>query len=164
MTCRTFFSPDRTRYVLFTEKALRHMYSYAQRKWYQTEAGGEIYSPTPYSSSLLVDAVVGPHPKDRRSRHSYNPDVRAATKARNVEYGRERHAIGLWHTHPEQRPSPSGQDRKTTEEYLRAFSNDRERYLSVIIGNHGEVPEMTVWSAEKCGSWLCWTEFRGQPA
>lgn len=164
MNCRTFFSPDMTRYVLFTESALRHMYGHAQRKWTQTEAGGEIYSPTPYSSRLLVDTVAGPHPKDHRSRHSYNPDVKTTTKARNGEFARDRHAIGLWHTHPEPRPSPSGQDRKTTEEYLRAFSNDRERYLSVIIGNRGEVPEMTVWSAEKCGSWQCWTEFHGQLA
>lgn len=164
MNCRTFFSPDKTSYVLFTESVLRYMYGHAQRKWYQIEAGGEIYSPTPYSSRLLVDAVVGPHPKDRRSRYGYNPDVNAVTKARNVQYERERHAIGLWHTHPEPRPNPSGQDKKTTEEYLHAFGNDRERYLSVIIGNRGEVPEMAVWSAEKCGSWQCWTEFHGQLA
>lgn len=164
MSCRTFFSPDRARYVLFTESVLRHMYAYAQRAWNQTEAGGEIYSPTPYSSSLLVDAVAGPHPKDRRSRHSYNPDVEAATRMRNAEYRRGRHAIGLWHTHPEARPSPSGRDRTTTEDYLRAFGEDRERYLSVIIGNRGETPEMTVWSAENCGSWQCWAEFCGQLA
>ncbi|RAQ03588.1 hypothetical protein DPR02_29460 [Burkholderia cepacia] len=85
------------------------MYGYAQRVRNQTEAGGEIYSPTPYSSSLLV-AIAGPHPKDSRSLYSYNPDIEAATRARNVEYERGRHAIGLWHTHPELRPSPSGRD------------------------------------------------------
>ncbi|MBP4049368.1 Mov34/MPN/PAD-1 family protein [Chromobacterium violaceum] len=164
MSCRTFFSPDRVRYVLFTESVLRHMYDYAQRARNQTEAGGEIYSPTPYSSSLLVDVVTGPHPEDRRSRHSYNPNVEAATRARNTEYEHGRHAIGLWHTHPEPRPSPSGQDRKTTEDYLRAFGKDRERYLIVIIGNCGETPAMTVWSADKCGNWQCWAEFRGQLA
>jgi integrative and conjugative element protein (TIGR02256 family) len=164
MNCRTFFSPDMTCYVLFTESALRHMYGYAQRRWTQTEAGGEIYSATPYSSRLLVDTVAGPHPKDRRTRHSYNPDVKATTKARNDEFARNRHAIGLWHTHPERSPYPSGQDRKTTEDYLRAFGNERKRYLSIIIGNRGEVPEMTIWSTEKCGNWQCWTEFHGQSA
>lgn len=162
MSCRTFFSPDKVRYVLFTESVLQHMYSYAQRRWYQTEAGGEIYSPTPYSPSLLVDAVTGPHPKDRRGRHAYNPDVASATRARNAEYERGRHAIGLWHTHPEPQPSPSGRDRATTEDYLDAFGDDRERYLMVIVGNHGETPAITVWSAEKGGGWQCWFEFRGQ--
>jgi proteasome lid subunit RPN8/RPN11 len=160
MSCRTFFSPDRSRYVLFTESVLRHMYGYAQRRWRQSEAGGEIYSPAPYASSLLVDTVTGPHPKDQRSRHSYNPDVEATTRARNTEHARGRHAIGLWHTHPEFLPTPSGRDRETTEDYLRAFGGDRERYLTVIIGNRGETPEMTVWSAEARGNWVCWTEFR----
>ena len=164
MSFRTFFSPDRTRYVLFTENVLLHMYSYAQRAWYQREAGGEIYSPAPYSSGLLVDTVTGPHRKDRRNRHSYKPNIEAATRARNAEYERGRHAIGLWHTHPEPLPSPSGPDRKTTEDYLHAFDGDRDRYLTVILGNRGEVPSITVWSAEKYGAWQCWTEFRGQSA
>jgi len=139
------------------------MYGHAQRAWCQAEAGGELFSPSPCSSSLLVDAISGPHHKDRRKRHSYNPNVEAATRARHTEYERGRHAIGLWHTHPERHPSPSGADRKTTEDYLRAFGDDRERYLTVILGNRGEAPAMTVWSAEKCGSWQCWVEFRGQP-
>ncbi|MTW10180.1 hypothetical protein GM658_06150 [Pseudoduganella eburnea] len=140
------------------------MYGYAQRKWYQNEAGGEIYSPTPYSSSLLVDVVVGPHQRDRRSRHSFNPDVESTTQARNEQFENGRHAIGLWHTHPESQPHPSGPDRKTTEDYLRAFGNNRERYLTVIIGNRGEVPAITVWSAEKCGNWLRWGELHDHPA
>lgn len=163
MSCRIFFSPDKVRYVLFTESVLQHMYGHAQRRWSQLEAGGEIYSPKPYSSSLLVDVVTGPHPKDRRARHSYNPDVASATRARNWQYEHGRHAIGLWHTHPEPQPTPSGRDRATTKGYLDAFGDDRERYLTVIIGNHGETPAVAVWSAEKCEGWQCWIEFRGQP-
>ncbi|WP_186057833.1 Mov34/MPN/PAD-1 family protein [Burkholderia gladioli] len=159
MSCRTFFSPDKARYVLFSESVLQHMYSYAQRRWNQTEAGGEIYAPDPYSSSLLVDAVTGPNPRDRRGRYSYNPDVTSTTQARNVQYERGRHVIGLWHTHPERQPSPSGRDKATTADYLRAFGDDRERYLTVIVGNHGEAPAITVWSAEKGGGWQRWVEF-----
>lgn len=162
MTCRTFFSPDKVRYVLFSETVLLHMYSYAQRRWHQTEAGGEIFSPAPYSSGILVDAVTGPYPKDRRTRHSYNPNVASATHARNAEYERGRHAIGLWHTHPEPRPSPSECDRATTKDYLDAFGDDRERYLTVIVGNLGDTPGLTVWSADKRSGWQCWVEFRRQ--
>lgn len=160
--CRTFFSPDMTRYVLFTESVLSHMYSHAQRKMFQTEAGGEIYSPTPFYSSLVVDDVAGPHPGDRRGRCSFNPDVKATTQARYAKYEQGRHAVGLWHTHPERQPSPSGTDKSTTEDYLRAFKSDRERYLQVIIGNRGAVPAMTVWCAEKCGNWLRWDERHDQ--
>lgn len=161
MNCRTYFSPDMSRYVLFTESVLRHMYAHAQRTWRQTEAGGEIFSPSPYSPRLLVDTVTGPHPNDRRSRRSYNPDVQAATRARETQYENNRHAVGLWHTHPEHYPSPSGLDQRSTEDYLNSFGQDRAQYLSVIIGNRGASPEMTVWSAEKCGAWLRWMEFSG---
>lgn len=163
LKCRTFFSPNMSRYVLFTESVLAHMYTYAQRKRFQTEAGGEIYSPTPFYSSLVVDDITGPHPRDGRSRHSFNPDVETTTQARHAKYEKGRHAVGLWHTHPERHPTPSNSDKTTTEEYLRAFSCDRERYLTVIIGNRGEVPAMTVWSAEKCGKWLRWDERHNQP-
>lgn len=149
-------------YILLTESTLKYMYEFAQRKLTQTEAGGEIYSTTPYSPRLVIDGVTGPHRKDRRTRNSYNPDVKATTKARHNEFARGRHAVGLWHTHPEPIPFPSGQDRKTTEQYLKAFGDERGRYLSIIIGNHGEVPEMTVWSMEKSGTWLHWAEFNGK--
>ncbi|WP_200906901.1 Mov34/MPN/PAD-1 family protein [Paracidovorax avenae] len=158
LKCRTFFSPDMSRYVLFTESVLSHMYSHAQRKLFQTEAGGEIYSRTPYYSSLVVDDASGPHPRDRRSRRSFNPDIEATTQARHDKYEQGRHAVGLWHTHPERQPTPSGMDRRTTEDYFRAFNSDRERYLTVIIGNRGTVPAMTVWSTEKCGKWIRWVE------
>jgi hypothetical protein len=55
--------------------------------------------------------------------------------------------VGLWHTHPKNRPSPSGRDQKTTWEYLDAFQVDRSRYLMVIIGNRGSVSRMAVWVA-----------------
>jgi len=162
LKCRTFFFPDMSRYVLFTESVLSHMYSHAQRNMFQTEAGGEIYSRTPYYSSLVVDDAAGPHSRDRRRRSSFNPDIEATTKARNAKYEQGRHAVGLWHTHPERQPTPSGMDRRTTEDYLRAFESDRERYLTVIIGNRGAVPAMTVWSAEKSGSWIRWSERNDQ--
>lgn len=158
LNCRTFFSPDKSRYVLFTERVLSYMYSHAQRKWKQPEAGGEIYSPTPYCQSMLVDDVAGPHPGDRRNRYSSNPDVVATTQARHAKYEQGRHAVGLWHTHPQRQPKPSDTDKCTTEDYLRAFNSERDRYLSIIIGNCGEVPTMTVWSAETSGEWLCWVE------
>lgn len=163
LKCRTFFSPDMGRYVLFTENVLSHMYANAQRRLFQAEAGGEIFSATPRYSSLVVDCATGPHPGDHRSRHSFNPDVEATTKARHTKYAQGRHAVGLWHTHPERQPTPSGRDRCTTEEYLRALKGDRERYLTVIIGNKGEVPAMTVWSAESDGKWLFWAEQHDTP-
>lgn len=148
--------PGSSRYVLFTQPVLEHMYSYAQRKIWQKEAGGEIFSPIPESSGLIVNSVAGPNPKDRRSRCGWNPDNVAADKDRLRHFAKGLHAVGLWHTHPERSPSPSVQDRETTRDYLEAFQDDRSSYLMVIIGNQGNPPAMAVWAATqgRHGDWL----------
>ncbi len=144
---RFFFYPDNTRYVLFTEQVLTHMYAHAQRRVWQKEAGGEIFSSEPDTGGLIITAATGPNPSDYRRRCSWNPNIKASDRNRQIEFTFNRHAVGLWHTHPENSPSPSGRDQTTTWEYLNAFCGDRSRYLMVIIGNRGKIPGMAVWVA-----------------
>jgi len=158
---RIFFYPDSTRYVLFTEEVLVHMNGHAQRRPWQKEAGGEIFSIAPDATGLVISAVAGPHPRDLRRRHGWIPDAAVADGTRHAAFGLNKHAVGLWHTHPEPRPSPSDLDRKTAHEYLETFQGQRSRYLMVIIGNRGSPVSMGVWaaSAECQGAWLELTEF-----
>lgn len=149
MSNRIYFYPDFRRYVLFTANALEHMYAHIQRHSEQLEAGGEIYCAAPESHGLVIAVATGPNPGDQRGYHSFNPDIKATTRHREQQFAQGRHAVGLWHTHPEARPSPSGRDHRTTKEYLDAFHGDRERYLMVILGNHGIPANMAVWSAER---------------
>lgn len=160
---RIFFYPDSRRYVLFTASALEHMYSHVQRRPWQREAGGEIFSVEPDATGLIVTAATGPNTEDRRSRYRWNPDTAAADRDRQIEYALGRHAVGLWHTHPEASPSPSSQDRETTGEYLEAFLGQRSRYLMVIVGNKGKPPAMTVWSCASTTGvrWQVLTEMSG---
>lgn len=93
--------------------------------------------------------ATGPNRGDRRTRCSYNPDIEAAKRDREQQFALGMHAVGLWHTHPEPHPNPSGQDRQTTEKYLSAFQGDRERYLMVIVGNCGNPPNVKVWATSQ---------------
>jgi len=154
---RTFFYPDFKRYVLFTSQALEHMYSHVQRLPRQTEAGGEVYAIDPDAQGLIITVATGPNEGDFRRRHAYNPDTEALLRDRQRQYSLGRHAVGLWHTHPEPHPIPSRQDRRTTEQYLAAYHDDRERYLMVILGNRGSIPDMVVWVANHQVS-FSWTE------
>lgn len=152
---RIFSYPNSTRYVLFTTQALEHMCAHAQRLSWQTEAGGEIFSAEPHSLGLVITSATGPNAGDRRSRRGWNPDTAAADVDRHNEFSRGRHAVGLWHTHPESCPSPSSQDRETTREYLKSFLDQRSNYLMVIIGNRGKPPVVAVWAfdGEAGGRW-----------
>lgn len=143
---RIFLYPDLRRYVLFTESALEHMYGHMQRWPWQKEAGGEIFSAEPDAAGLIITSAAGPNPEDHRSRHGWNPDIAAEDHVRQMEFVLGRHAVGLWHTHPEASPSTSSRDCETTGQYLEAFSGQRSRYLMVIVGNRGKVPSMTVLS------------------
>lgn len=149
MTIRLFFDADFTRYVLFTTDALAHMYTHVQRRQWHKEAGGELFANDPDAAGLVVTAATGPNPRDLRSRHSWNPDTAAADQDRQQQFTFGRHAIGLWHTHPESSPSPSGRDQRTTDDYLDAFHRERTRYLIVTLGNSGYPPNMVVWAASR---------------
>lgn len=156
---RIFFYPDFRRYVLFTADVLDRMYAYTQQRFWQKEAGGEIYTPAPGVQGLVITAATGPNPGDHRSRHSFNPDIEATTRDRNRLFGLGLHAVGLWHTHPEVFPTPSKQDHHTAKEYLDGFLGDRDCYLMVILGNRGIPPRMAVWSTGS-NSWNYWVEKR----
>lgn len=153
---RIFFYPGNDRYVLFTEPALSHMYSHTQRRLWNKEAGGELFSFDPNSCGLIISTANGPNKTDFRNRHAWNPDINALFKDRHTEFEQNKHAVGLWHTHPEKSPTPSRLDRETTYEYLSSFQGERLYYLMVIIGNQGSIPAMAVWSAnsEKRGNWI----------
>ena len=157
MNNRLFFFPGHERYVLFTAAALGHMYGHTQRRIWHKEAGGEIYAFDPDAHGLIVTTATGPNRSDHRTRYSFNPDIEAAQRNRERQFAIGMHAVGLWHTHPEAHPGPSGQDRQTTEEYLSAFQGDRDRYLMVIVGNCGNPPNVKVWAASQ-GARATWVE------
>jgi hypothetical protein len=68
-----------------------------------------------------------------------------------------RHAVGLWHTHPEDNPAPSGLDHSTTRKYLDAFNGDMDGFLLVILGRSGNPLNMAVWMASNTPS-EAWTQ------
>lgn len=148
MNNRMYYYPDYQRYVLFTVPALMHMYGYSQRWVWQKEAGGELYTIEPNNRGMVVSCAAGPNKEDVRRRCYFNPDPIATSKVREEQFELGMHAIGLWHTHPESNPCPSGHDYQATVDYLQAFQNDRERYLMLVMGNCGREPSMRVWSID----------------
>lgn len=160
MNRRSFFLPDKSAYVVLEPDVLEHMYSHAQRRYWQKEAGGQIFSEAPEQSAIIIKGVTGPNRRDKRQRHGYEPDPQEATIDRSAQLLLGRYPVGLWHTHPEATPSPSGLDRKSTKEWLMDFQGVMHGFLLVIIGNVGEPPNMAVWLARTTVSreWICLEE------
>lgn len=158
---RVFFHPNFQEYVLFGADVLSHFYQYAQRRFYQTEAGGEIFSKVLDRHCLIIQLAAGPYPKDNRTRSSLVPDAVATVRTRQSFYQKGFHSVGLWHTHPERVPKPSNIDQQTTREYLDTFEGDRQRFFQVIVGNHGDIPNLCLWSAGLGDeeAWVEWKEY-----
>lgn len=147
MSERRFQLPENKGIVVFSINVLRHIYAYAQTSLWDREAGGQLFSVTPEQALVPISLATGPYRQDRRTRWGFNPDICKATEDRSQLYSKGLHAVGLWHTHPEAQPTPSGCDRITTKEYLEAFKGDMEGFLLAILGNKGSPRNLTVWMA-----------------
>jgi len=145
MTNREFELPAEKGVISFRKDVLLHMYSHCQRHKWSKEAGGQLFSPDPTDSVVEITHSTGPYKTDQRSRHSFNPDVSISNHDRTEHFKNGLHAVGLWHTHPENFPIPSYLDRRTTEAYLNATNGELEYFMLVILGNSGNPPNLSLW-------------------
>lgn len=155
MSSRTFKLPANRGYLIFEDVVLQHMYRHVQTRLWDREAGGQLFSPAPHISKVVISVATGPHRRDKRTRYQFVPNLSSATRDRETQFAIGRHAVGLWHTHPEDNPEPSGLDCTTTREYLDAFNGEMEGFLLVILGRSGSPFNMAVWMVHNkpAGSW-----------
>lgn len=119
--------------LVFTEPVLRHFEKYQQRKFWHREAGGQLFARFEMPQIVVVEAT-GPRRGDRRSRYSYRPD-RAAEQREIAERHREGlHFIGDWHTHPEDTPSPSGEDTASIQDSVAKSRHALNGFVLAIVG------------------------------
>lgn len=156
MAERRFILPDGRGEILLESSVLAYIYRYAQTGFWHREAGGQLFSPTPEQATVRIELATGPFREDRRTRCGFLPNRQKATQDRHTQFALGRHAVGLWHTHPEAWPMPSEQDRETAQAYLEAFEGALEGFLLLILGNRGSPLNMTLWMAGiKAGqSWV----------
>lgn len=157
MNNRRFKLPSNRGEVVFSEKVLNHMYRHAQTSVWNKEAGGQLFSPNPASSNVIITVATGPHRQDRRTCSSFLPNIRMATNDRHQQFSNGLHVVGLWHTHPEAYPSPSYRDKVTTQQYLKALKGDMDAFLLIIVGNRGTPFNLTVSIASN-GDAASWSQ------
>lgn len=118
--------------VLSTD-VLAHFERHQQMRWWQREAGGQLFARVEGNDIHVVEAT-GPRRTDRRGRTSYLPDRYAEQREIDERFPSELHFIGDWHTHPEDRPSPSGVDLRSTAEGVRRSRHALNAFVMVIVG------------------------------
>ncbi|WP_160331084.1 Mov34/MPN/PAD-1 family protein [Bradyrhizobium macuxiense] len=113
--------------------ALATFDAHRQRRFYQREAGGQLFARVRGDHWDIV-AATRPRSQDRRGRFSFRPH-----RASEQEEIFQHHVLGLdyvgdWHTHPENEPTPSPQDFWSITEVVRRSTHHLPGFLLIIIG------------------------------
>lgn len=117
----------------FFEEVLRHFSAHRQLRWWQREAGGQLFARFE-GDRVLVTHATGPRPTDRRARRSYHPDRMAEQREVDAFHRAGHHFVGTWHTHPEDRPTPSAIDIDSISEAFRLSHHALNGFVLAIVG------------------------------
>ncbi|MCI0627734.1 MAG: Mov34/MPN/PAD-1 family protein [Acidobacteria bacterium] len=100
------------------------------------------------ADDVVIDSVTVPGPTDRCSRFAFFRDrkrsQRDVTRAWS-ESAATRVYLGEWHSHPEDRPEPSGQDLKNWRRISERSKYEQNFLLFLIVGRKA----LRLWEFEK---------------
>ena len=136
--------------LIITEQVVVHMLAHVQRRAWHCEAGGVLLGRHLLDSEdVVVDEITVPQSTDRRTRFGFfrskkHEDIakeRWQAEANTLAY------LGLWHTHPEESPTPSGVDRRDWEQAVAQDTFEGCRLFFPIVGQK----EIRVWTKSRVG-------------
>lgn len=119
--------------LIFTVPVLETFSRHRQLRFWQREAGGQLFGRLDGSRIEVLEAT-GPRRTDRRTRTTFVPDRRAEQREIDDRFGRGLHFIGDWHSHPEKIPVPSYRDVSSLDDTVRKSSHSLLAFVLVIVG------------------------------
>lgn len=137
--------------LIIVEHAFKQMQAFAQRRFWDSEAGGILLGRHLLDSyDVVVDEVSTPQSSDRRSRFGFFRSSKHEQVAR--QRWREENStaayLGLWHTHPERDPTPSGVDQRDWKQAVAGDTYEGDRLFFPIVGTHC----IRVWTLSRRGA------------
>ncbi|MBL0492945.1 Mov34/MPN/PAD-1 family protein [Aeromonas veronii] len=136
--------------LIITSQAVEQLLAYVQKRCWQREAGGVLLGRHLLDSEdVVVDEVTSPQSSDRRARFSFFRSKKHEHIARErwLEEMNTLAYLGLWHTHPEDSPTPSPVDREDWQQAVANDTFDGERLFFPIVGRK----EIRVWTKSRSG-------------
>ena len=118
---------------VLSQTALDHFDRHRQVRCWHREAGGLLFARLK-GASVVVDIATGPRRRDRRTRYSYHPDRASEQQEIDENHASGIHFVGTWHTHPEDKPSPSNVDLASLADIFQRSDHALNAFAMVIIG------------------------------
>ena len=111
----------------------KHFKRHQQTRKSALEAGGQLFARLSLEE-VVIEKATGPRESDFRARTLYVPDRFAEQREIDFWHKERLHYVGDWHTHPEERPQPSGSDRDSVRESFVRSKHSLKGFLLVIVG------------------------------
>lgn len=138
--------------LIIVEHALKQMQAFAQHRSDDREAGGVLLGRHLLDSrDVVIDEVSTPQSSDRRSRYGFfrSSTHQALARQRWLEENRTTAYLGLWHTHPERDPTPSGVDQRDWQQAVAGDTYEGDRLFFPIVGTHC----IRIWTLSRRGTY-----------
>jgi len=137
--------------LIIVEHALEQMQALAQRRWWDCEAGGVLLGRHLLDShDVVVDEVSTPQSGDRRTRFGFfrSANHEQVARQRWLKENSTSAYLGLWHTHPERHPTPSGIDQRDWQQAIAGDIYEGDRLFFPIVGTHC----IRIWTLSRRGT------------
>lgn len=142
------FKVSQKQRLIFTSAAVEQLQRQIQKDRWQPEAGGVLLGRhLADSDDIVVDEVTTPQPSDRRTRFSFfrSEAHELIARERWLEEANTLAYLGLWHTHPEDSPTPSVVDRNDWHKAVTTDTFYGARLFFPIVGRK----EIRVWTGSR---------------
>ena len=137
--------------LIVTKGAVEQMRAFTQKSRWQSEAGGVLLGRHLLDSAdVVIDEVTTPQSSDQRTRFTFFRSKKHESLARQrwLEQASTMAYLGLWHTHPENDPTPSSVDRNDWTQAVSRDVFDGDRLFFPIVG----IQRLRIWTVSRRGA------------
>lgn len=128
-----FALPGASWTLRFSPQAAALMKDKRQKLWHQRETVGQLFSHDLTTSTIHIsEASVLTRVKSSRTSVTFDSDE--AAEQRSSKFAQGLYCVGLWHTHPECIPTPSGTDQRLASDHASAAQKVLNGLCFVIVG------------------------------
>lgn len=120
-------------HIIIDANVLEHFDNHRQLRWWQSEAGGHLYAQFE-GNAIRLTRATGPQPSDLRSRFFFSFSKKRAQNEIDRHFAEGLEYVGDWHTHPEDKPTPSGIDLSTMKSRFHSSQHRLRAFLFIIVG------------------------------
>ncbi|MGG4471205.1 ribosomal-processing cysteine protease Prp [Paenibacillus alvei] len=124
------------KYVVFTREVIKTFDKYKQYNQAQHESGGILLGKV-YNDLIIIDQISEPSREDKSGRFYFIRNVKRAQRIVEQAWKDskgERIYLGEWHTHPEDIPTPSRDDKILLKNMLKHSRMEIDFLFMVILG------------------------------